>query len=480
MPASIQRLFPLLQRFIVRTFHQYVLRKKRYRRLSTPWILNRITNKGNVLDIGGIGAGPIQDLTAELLRRGSIVTEVDIEKTSFEHPNLTCIETNILTTDFEPDSFNTILAIHVMQHIGNKWKGKNDIFDNAGDVKCIEQIYKWLKPGGMAFIETPVASQLQTLTWDEATEWTVYTMDHLRRLFHRFIIVDSFLYDGALDSRTRIPDARSAVLMLRKPSRSTQTVAGCLTLGDNARKLITPGHMLHIIQWHDRLLAYLGMVGFDGIYLWHGSDIESLKPLGDRPVVANVRTATTLVADGKVHLFCARKVGSEKKDIFRHQEILHFESIDGLDFHKVNRIASGSAPFIFSHDNRYYLYFHRRTGETHDIMLRSAATLSGLKAASEVRLIRRDRSFSVPSMCSYNDTFLLTCEELIDDHWITVLFTGTAPEGPFTEEREPLMQAPCVYQHRFGSRSILTYSQRSPEGVWELWMREGTVKEAAQ
>lgn len=448
---------------------------KKYKRLSTPWILNRVPAFSRVLDIGGVGSGPLQDLTRELLNQGNVVTEVDIERSAFKHPNLTLVEKNILATDFEPESFDLILGIHVLQHIGNKWKGKNDIFDAEGDIKFTEKILGWLKPGGYVFIETTIASQMGTLIWDKDTEWTIYTLDYLRNLFRRFNFVDFFVYDGALDSRKRISDAQAVVLMLRKPSGRKRTVAGCLTLYDEERKLISPGHMLHMVQWNNEFLAYLGMVSFEGIYLWRGPDVYSLKPCLEEPVIPNMRTATVVVVKKRIHLFCAGKIGAEKKDIFRYQDIWHFESTNGKNFKKVGRIAFGSAPFIFSHQNRFYLYFHRRTDNHHQILLRSSSAVTGLETAEEILLVERTNSFSVPSMCCYGNIFLLTCEELIGDEWVTVLFKGTFPTGPFIEAPEHLMRAPCVYQHFFGNRCFLTYSKKSMEGPWELWIREGEL-----
>jgi 2-polyprenyl-3-methyl-5-hydroxy-6-metoxy-1,4-benzoquinol methylase len=456
---------------------RYMLPPKKYKRLSTPWILNRVPAFSRVLDIGGVGRGPLQDLTRELLQKGNLVTEVDIERSGFKHPNLTLVEKNILATNFEPKSFDLILSIHVLQHIGNKWQGKNDIFDAEGDVKVAEKILRWVKPGGHVFIETTIASRMSTLIWDKDTEWTIYTLDYLHKLFRRFIFVDSFVYDGALDSRKRISDAQAVVLMLRKPSGKKRTVAGCLTLYDEERKLITPGHMLHMVQWNNEFIAYLGMVSFEGIYLWRGPDIYSLKPCLEGPVIPNMRTATVVVIKKTIHLFCAGKIGAEKKDIFRYQDIWHFESRDGKNFKKIGRITSGSAPFIFSHQNRFYLYFHRRTDKQHQILLRSSSTVTGLATAKETQLVRRTSSFSVPSMCCYGNIFLLTCEELIGDEWVTVLFKGVSPTGPFIEAAEHLMPVPCVYQHLFGNRCFLTYSKKSMEGQWELWIREGEISD---
>lgn len=446
----------------------------KYRRISSPWILKRIPQSAKILDVGGVGEDSIQDLTAELLRRGHLVTEVDFKRTTFKYSNFTFIEDNILNVDFPSSAFDIVLAIHVLQHIGRKWRNLSKILDNQGDFKFAKKIYNWLKPGGVAFVETTIASESQELVWDEDTAWRIYTIELLKEIFADFEVAEQLIYDGALDSRKRVEDAKAIVLMLRKPDVKKQIAPDYLELSQE-RKLMSPGHMLSIVQWKEQFWAYLGMVQFQGIYLWRGHDIYSLEPYSEKPVIKNRRTASAIIADGKVNLFCAKKGGKEKGDIFRYQKILRYDSVDGIHFREIEKITDGSAPFIFRHGKSYYLYFHRRTDELHEILVRSGGTLEELKGSQEIQLATRMESFSVPSMAYFHGKFWLTCEELVEKEWITVIFKGDNPTGPFIQLSQVLLRAPCAYQHIFGDRYILTYSKQLSGVIWNIRVKEGRL-----
>lgn len=170
-----------------------------------------------MLDIGGVGDGKVQDLTHEILRRGRIVHEVDLVKAFLVHPNFHATVEDILETEFPPDSFDAVIAVHVLQHVGRRWKGLTRVHDNHGDHRLAERICNWLKPGGVVFIEVPVASEVQEIIWDSSTSWKVYTLEELRVVFRELQLEGHLIYDGATDSKKRIPGAKSAVVMLRKP-----------------------------------------------------------------------------------------------------------------------------------------------------------------------------------------------------------------------------------------------------------------------
>lgn len=242
------------------------------------------------------------------------------------------------------------------------------------------------------------------------------------------------------------------------------------------RKLLRPGHTLSIVQWKDQFWVYVGRVLFEGIYLWQGDDIYSLKPHSEKPVIKDRRTASAIITDGKVNFFCARKKGRQGKDVFRYQEILRYDSVDGIHFREVEKITNGSGPFIFRYGQRYYLYFHRRTDKLHEILVRTSKTLEGLKGSKEIQLAKRERSFSLPSIAYFHENFWLTCEELIENKWITVIFKGDNPTGPFIDLQKVLVKAPCASQYIFDNRYILAYSKkRLWKEDWDIRIKEGKL-----
>jgi len=233
----------------------------------------------------------------------------------------------------------------------------------------------------------------------------------------------------------------------------------------------SPGHTLSIVNWHGQLRGFLGLVNFEAIHLWRGQRALPHQEINPdlEPIITKRRTASAIVVDNKLHLFCARKAGFNRKDIFRCQQIEHWVSDDTWGFKKVRTITDGSAPFIFSHDGVFYLYYHRRIDNLHRILVRRSEYLEGLKEALEIQLAKRDSSFSVPSMASLNSKFWLTCEELVDQQWRTILYKGYTPTGPF-ESPKVLLDAPCVYQHMINGLYFITYSRKVGED-WDVRLR---------
>ncbi len=185
-------------------------------RASTQWILDRIEGKA-ILDIGGVGTnGKVQALTHKILKQGCSVVEVDVAKSSFQHPNLHITTRDALEAVLPDSMFDSAIAVHVVQHVGRNWRGMNTVHDTEGDCKLADKIYQWLKPNGVLFIEVPMACQVQEIVWSDGTSWKVYTMAEILRVFSRFCFENCLIYDGAMDSASRIPGAKAAVVMLRK------------------------------------------------------------------------------------------------------------------------------------------------------------------------------------------------------------------------------------------------------------------------
>lgn len=234
--------------------------------------------------------------------------------------------------------------------------------------------------------------------------------------------------------------------------------------------IISPGHMLSIVKWHSKFLGYLGMVHFEGIYLLEGNGIFDLELSLDSPIIKGRRTPSAIVIDDKVHLFCARKLGHSKKDIYKNQQIEYWISNDHTKFKRIKGIADGSAPFIFPYDGEYYLYFHRRTDNLHEILVRHSPYIDKLDTAPEIKLLERSHSFSVPSISYRNNVFWLTCEEKIDKEWQTVLFKSNSPIKSFSLVRT-LLDTPCVYQHNINGWYFITYSRQTPKG-WDIRIKK--------
>ncbi len=233
------------------------------------------------------------------------------------------------------------------------------------------------------------------------------------------------------------------------------------------RKLFDEGHNLSIVEWQSKRIGYLSQVGFDGIRVCY---LAPQFELAGTPVIPKRRTATAVVVNDIVHLFCARKTGLNRKDIYKYQKIEHWVSNNAVSFGKVEDITDGSAPFIFSYNGVYFLYFHRRMENNHKILVRCSKSIDGLKDGREVLLLQANHSFSMPSVVYMNGWFWLTCEEMLGSSWRTVLYKSKNPMSLFDEVGE-LIDAPCVYQHLINNRYFITYSRKEGD-KWSMWMRE--------
>jgi SAM-dependent methyltransferase len=101
-----------------------------------------------ILDVGG-AESRLSKVLAEL---GHDVTVIDINPV--DHGRAKYVQANILTYDFPENTFDIITAISTIEHIGLEGYGQT-VRDEYGDIKAVEKIYRWLKPGGLAVVTLP-------------------------------------------------------------------------------------------------------------------------------------------------------------------------------------------------------------------------------------------------------------------------------------------------------------------------------------
>jgi SAM-dependent methyltransferase len=113
-----------------------------------PFLSLKEKNKIKILDVGGAESL----LSKTLADLGFDVYVIDIK--DLDYGKAKFIKENILNYDFPNDFFDIVIAISTIEHIGLSCYNQK-ILDNDGDIKTIEKIYKWLKPGGIALITLP-------------------------------------------------------------------------------------------------------------------------------------------------------------------------------------------------------------------------------------------------------------------------------------------------------------------------------------
>jgi SAM-dependent methyltransferase len=84
------------------------------------------------------------------LRPDLQITGIDVR--SCDRPG-TVIVGDVLTHDFAPASFDAIVSVSAIEHIGLGAYG--DPTDPDGDVKAMQRAAAWLKPGGWLYLDVP-------------------------------------------------------------------------------------------------------------------------------------------------------------------------------------------------------------------------------------------------------------------------------------------------------------------------------------
>jgi len=130
------------------------------------------------------------------------IVGIDVRSTKHEHH----ITGDVLTHDFEPTSFDAVVAISSLEHVG--LGGYGDPLDPDGDRHAATRAWTWLKPGGLFYFDVPFGD-----TYQLHGKWRRYDRDALRaRLYPEepCVMVD------ATELRVTHPDSPYLRVILRK------------------------------------------------------------------------------------------------------------------------------------------------------------------------------------------------------------------------------------------------------------------------
>lgn len=129
------------------------------------------------------------------------------------------IQGDVLTHKFQAASFDAVVGISSIEHIGlGHYSG--DPLDDDGDQHCMERVAQWLKPGGWVYADVPYGPAYLV----SGTAYRVYDDDALRRrlLVPGLSLVDRWfsIGTGLVASATDLPADRFAyvALLARKES----------------------------------------------------------------------------------------------------------------------------------------------------------------------------------------------------------------------------------------------------------------------
>lgn len=134
---------------------------------------------GKILDVGCCESS----LSIELASLGFKTWGIDISDYYLYHPNFIFIKGNICASPFPDRSFDLVIAMSTVEHIGlGHYK---DPTDSDGDFKAVGDIYRILKPEGLFILTIPYG--IKSIT----PVFRVYDEESLSSLIENFKILES-------------------------------------------------------------------------------------------------------------------------------------------------------------------------------------------------------------------------------------------------------------------------------------------------
>jgi len=191
---------------------------------SISWILERMPDRRrlNILDVGGIRRNQIQPIAMGLLDKGHLVHTVDVDcMNSTSKPpnwNYSCGDILDILPTMQDKSFDVVLGVQVLQHIGMPWRGIKKVIEQGALSRFLRGVFTATADNGSVFMDTTIAPHYQVLDWDKSTSWLIFTEELLRDAIEDsgFTWKDHMVYDGASDSKKRVVGAKSIVIHLGK------------------------------------------------------------------------------------------------------------------------------------------------------------------------------------------------------------------------------------------------------------------------
>lgn len=124
-------------------------------------------------------------LALRLAEKGYETYGIDIRDYSEKHARLNFIQGDILQLPFRDESFDAVVAVSTLEHVGLGAYG-DPIWENADHV-AIQEIFRVINPSGRLIMTVPFAAEHKTAPWQGAVE-RYYNSATLRTLCSAFEI----------------------------------------------------------------------------------------------------------------------------------------------------------------------------------------------------------------------------------------------------------------------------------------------------
>jgi SAM-dependent methyltransferase len=123
------------------------------RAIEYPWViesLSMVPKRGLILDVGCAESL----LSHELIAKGFWVVGIDIRDCLFRDKHVMFIKRNVMDTRLPDNTFDAIVVVSTIEHIGLEPYGQT-VKDDNGDLKVMSELKRILKPNGAIILTTP-------------------------------------------------------------------------------------------------------------------------------------------------------------------------------------------------------------------------------------------------------------------------------------------------------------------------------------
>ncbi|MBY5306645.1 class I SAM-dependent methyltransferase, partial [Aphanizomenon flos-aquae CCAP 1446/1C] len=135
------------------------------------------SKKIELLDVGAAESL----LSYELASFNYSVTAIDIRPIALSHPNLKFVKSDICQAVFSPASFDCVIALSTLEHLGLGWYGDEKI--NSYDLEAVKQINLLLKSEGIFILTVPYGRKAITPVH------RIYDQESLQKLTQDFTVM---------------------------------------------------------------------------------------------------------------------------------------------------------------------------------------------------------------------------------------------------------------------------------------------------
>jgi 2-polyprenyl-3-methyl-5-hydroxy-6-metoxy-1,4-benzoquinol methylase len=159
---------------ILDKYHLYI----NERILEIPFVHRRldVPPGSRILDFGCTQSS----LGIHLASRGLQVTGVDLRPYPYSCQNFTFYQGNFFELDLPEKSFDAVIAVSVVEHIGLGAYGETRREAETDD-QLLDRFYKLLTPGGQLILTVPFG------TWAITPFYRIYDEEALHKLLHHFV-----------------------------------------------------------------------------------------------------------------------------------------------------------------------------------------------------------------------------------------------------------------------------------------------------